>query len=120
MELVDLHENVSVNVFPDRSFAAGLVGNQRLEHRTNLIEIISFQYYVHSYQLNTQLKINIKSTDEVHFKEKSSMSSYAKQQYRVKETFLKMTYLTELTLYTEKKYTKHDTKIATNRSVTLN
>jgi hypothetical protein len=37
VKLVDLHEDVPVNVFADRSLAAGLVSDQRLQHSSDLI-----------------------------------------------------------------------------------
>ena len=36
VKLVNLHENIPVNVFPDRSLASGLVSDQRLQHRADL------------------------------------------------------------------------------------
>ena len=36
MKLVNLHQDVAVNVLPDRPLAARLVRDQRLQHRADL------------------------------------------------------------------------------------
>ena len=58
MELVDLHEDVAVDVLAEGALTTGLVGNQRLEHRPdlmgkiyNVIRIRSLNIKAHFYEI---------------------------------------------------------------------